>query len=235
MTTDHVGTINSELMVEAPLSIDRIRRAYDLYSHFYIQLAVPLERRPRMRGLDAAGIGSRDTVLEVAVGPGAALLEILKRVGKETTVYGVDLSPKMLTKARRVVQAAGYTNVDLREADTRHLPFPDGTFDVLYNSYMLDLMPVEDMPLILGEFRRVLKPGGRLSLVNFSKKDWGRRNWYERLYTALPTRWVPYLLGGCRPVFMEGLVREAGFTDVRQEFVPNVIPAEVVTARKPSA
>lgn len=221
------------IMIEAVAPTDQIRRAYNCFSYFYGSLAAPLERRPRMLALEQASILPQDRVLEVAVGPGATLLEIAKRVDRANVVYGVDLSPKMLEKARRLVNAAGYTNVNLREADARQLPFPDDTFDVLYNSYMLDIIQLKDMRVVLGEFRRVLKPGSRLVLLNFSKQDGTRLTRWERLYMGLPRRWVPYLFGGCRPVLMKDLVREAGFSEVRREFVPHILPSEIVTARKP--
>src|SRR3989304_6153608 len=140
-------------MIEAKAPTHRIRRAYNVWSYFYGPLVAPFEHKPRMLGLEKAGIQPQDKVLEVAVGPGVTLTEILKRVDRATVVYGVDLSPRMLEKARRRVSAAGYANLDLREADTRQLPFPDDTFDVLYNSYMLDLIPLQDMPVVLGEYR----------------------------------------------------------------------------------
>jgi demethylmenaquinone methyltransferase/2-methoxy-6-polyprenyl-1,4-benzoquinol methylase len=220
-------------MIEAKAPTHRIRRAYDLFSLFYGGLVAPLERKPRMLSLEKAGIQPHDKVLEVAVGPGATLTEILKRVDRTTVVYGVDLSPKMLEKARRRVSAAGYANLGLQEADARQLPFPDGTFDVLYNSYMLDLIPLGDLPVVLGEFRRVLKLGGRLVLVNMSKENDGVLTWYERLYQRLPARLVPYLLGGCRPALAENLVEQAGFCEVTRDYVRNILPSEIVTARKP--
>ena len=220
-------------MIEAKAPTQRIRRAYDFFSLFYGALVAPLERKPRMLGLEKAGIQPQDKVLEVAVGPGATLAEILKRVDRTTVVYGVDLSLKMLEKARRRVSAAGYANLDLQEADARQLPFPDGTFDVLYNSYMLDLIPLGDLPVVLGEFRRVLKPGGRLVLVNMSKENEGVLTWYERFYQRLPARLVPYLLGGCRPALAEDLVNQAGFREVTRDYIRHIFSSEIVTARKP--
>jgi ubiquinone/menaquinone biosynthesis C-methylase UbiE len=220
-------------MIEAKAPTQRIRRAYDLFSLFYGALVAPLERKLRMLGLEKAGIQPQDRVLEVAVGPGVTLTEILKSVDRATVVCGVDLSPKMLEKARRRVSAAGYTNVGLQEADARQLPFPDGTFDVLYNSYMLDLIPLKDLPVVLGEFRRVLKPAGRLVLVNMSKENEGALTWYERLYQRLPARLVAYLLGGCRPALTEGLVKQAGFSEVKRDYIRSILPSEIVTARNP--
>lgn len=221
-------------MIEAISPTDHIRRAYDIRSYFYGRMIAPFEYTPRMLALDRADIRPGQKVLEVAVGPGATLLEILKRGAEPDAVYGVDLSPKMLQRARQLVKAAGYANIALREADARQLPFPDDTFDVLYNSYMLDLMPLRDMPLVLNEFKRVLKPGGHLVLVNLSKKNESSYTWWERVYTHLPGPLVPYVFGGCRPVLVEGLVKDAGFCEVRREFVPHVMPSEIVTARRPS-
>jgi len=222
-------------MIEAKSPTASIRRAYNLWSLWYGRLAVPLERRPRMLAVDRLAIQPQDRVLEVAVGPGATLLEVLRRVDRASVVSGVDLSPKMLEKARRLVQSAGYTNVDLREADARQLPFPGAAFDVLFNSYMFDLLPLEDMPIVLGEFRRVLRAGGRLALVNMSKREAAVRTWSERFYTWLPGRLVPYLMGGCRPVLMEDLVRGSGFSEVRREFIDQFIPSEIITATKADA
>lgn len=220
------------VMIEAQAPPEAIRRAYDLWSRWYGWLGVPLERRARMLALDEVAVRPGERVLEVAVGPGATFVEILRRVGPAGTVTGVDLSPRMLESTRRRARRAGWTEVDLEEADARRLPQPDGTFDILFNSYMLDLIPLGEMPDVLGEFLRVLKPGGRLALVNFSKRAAGRRTLWEKFYEALPRRWVPYLAGGCRPVVMAETVRRVGFRDLRRRFVPGFIPSEVLIARK---
>lgn len=221
---------NDGLMIEAPVTVSAIRSVYDLWSLFYGSIVVPMERKPRLRGLELAAIQPQDRVLEVAVGTGAALLEILKRVDKANVVYGVDLSPRMLERARRAAAKAGFSNANLRQGDARSLPFDDNSFDVLFNSYMLDLIPLDDLPVVLGEFRRVLKSGGRLVLVNMSKDQ--EITLWERLYRATPARLVPYLYGGCRPVLIAQLAREAGFRDVQREFIRNTIPSEVVVGRK---
>lgn len=211
-------------MVEAPVETDKIRNVYNLFSRIYF-LAAPLEKKARMRGLELAQIKPTDRILEVATGLGNTFLEMLKRVDPANTVYGVDLSPVMLGKTRKRAVKNGYSNFDLREGDARHLPFADNTFDVVYNSYMLDLVPLADMPVVLGEFHRVLKADGRLVLVNLSKRD-ASPIFYEKIY-----RWMPYLLGGCRPVLMESWVKQVGFSDVQREFV-NMPPSEIVTAVK---
>ncbi len=227
-----MNPINDELMIDAPVvtASDTLQKVYNVLSRFYGFTAAPLERKPRLRGLELVSIQPQDKVLEVAVGPGATMLEILKRVDRTNIVYGVDFSSGMLEKTRHTVTKAGFFNVDLRQSDARSLPFEDNTFDVLYNSFMLDLIPLAEMPVVLGEFRRVLKNGGRLALVNLSK-DKGI-SLSEKLYQATPDRLIPYLFGGCRPVLMAEHTRAAGFRDVQREFIKNIIPSEVVVGRK---
>ncbi|MBM4275425.1 MAG: methyltransferase domain-containing protein [Deltaproteobacteria bacterium] len=212
-------------MVEAPVEVDKIRKVYNIFSRIYF-LAAPLEKKARMRGIELAKIKPNDRILEVAPGLGDSFLEMLKRVDPANTVSGVDLSPAMLEKTRKRALKNGYSNFDLREGDARHLPFTDETFDVVYSSYMLDLIPLADLSRILGEFHRVLKTDGRLVLVNLSKKDVSPV-FYEKIY-----RWMPYLLGGCRPVLMASFVKHEGFSDVNREFLNLPIPSEIVTAVK---
>ena len=122
----------------------------------------------------------------------------------------MDLSHRMLDKARRATAKAGFTNINLHQSDARSLPFEDNFFDVVFNNFMLDLIPLDDMPIILKEFWRVLKNGGRLVLVNMSKDKDGM-TFYEKVYKATPVRLVPYIYGGCRPVLMAEHTRQAGF------------------------
>ena len=221
-------------MIDAKSSTEQVRRVYDLWSRFYGPVAERFERMPKRMALEMAAIQPREAVLEVAVGPGKVLLQILNKVDAANTVFGVDLSPKMIDQARRLVSAAGHSNVDLRVADARCLPFTDATFDVVYNSYMLDLIPLADMPVVLEEFRRVLKPGGHMVLVSLTKEHADQCSWWEWGYRLLPSTLATYVFGGCRPVLMRELVERAGFCDVNREFVRQWMPTEIVTARKPS-
>jgi demethylmenaquinone methyltransferase/2-methoxy-6-polyprenyl-1,4-benzoquinol methylase len=217
-------------MIEAPVATDAIRRAYDVLSPVYGWCVAPLERKPRLRGLELGEIKPEDRVLEVAVGTGATMLEILKRVDKTNIVSGVDLSHRMLQKTRRAVAKAGFSNVELYQADARSLPFEDGCFDVLFNSYMLDLIPLAEILVVLAEFRRVLKDNGRIVLVNMSRGREMTR--WEKLYRATPHRLIPYLYGGGRPVFTEESARRAGFREVRRELIHHGFTSEIVIGKK---
>lgn len=214
-------------IIEAPLKVSQIRRLYDFASHFY-SLANLIEEKHHARALELTQVQPNDKVLEVAVGLGYTFLKILKKVNKTNTIYGIDLSPKMLEKTRKLVTKNGFSNFKLEEGDARKLPYPDETFDILYNSYMLDLTPLADISIILKEFHRVLKKGGKLVLVNFSKKD-SSPVFTETLYKINPSLWF-----GCRPVLTESYVKEVGLKDVERE-VPKFffsLPSEIVTAKK---
>lgn len=213
-----------------PFDPDRVCRAYDRRSWLYGKLVAPLEIKNHRRAIKKAKIRPTDKVLEVAVGPGRAFLEIVMRIDRDNIAFGIDAAAGMVAIARRTLVAAGYHNFDLREGDARKLDFANDSFDMLYNAYMLDLIPFAEMAGILAEFRRVLKPGGRLVLLNMSKKNDEGRSWYERLYRGLPAWWVLNVMGACRPVLMEEFVQQAGFENVEREFIGGVIPSEIITA-----
>ena len=140
----------------------------------------------------------------------------------------------MLALTEQRLRAHGYSQFQLKEGSASHIPYPSNTFDVLYNGYMLDLIPEGEMPGILAEFKRVLKPGGRIILLNMSKADKETVLFREKLYQFLPPKLVLYLMGGCRPVLMEDLTLRAGFNQVRRTYLGGKAPSEIVTAAKPA-
>jgi demethylmenaquinone methyltransferase/2-methoxy-6-polyprenyl-1,4-benzoquinol methylase len=220
-------------IIDSVPSPRQIRRAYDLWSFCYDRVAAPLEHGPRQRGLELADLRPGEHVLDVGVGTGAITLRMLSRLGRTGRIWGVDLSLRMLWKARRKIAAGGYSNADLLGADARSLPFRDSAFHVVYSAYVLDLLSLSDIRLALAEFHRVLVPGGRLILVNMSKVHPHRIGWMERVYRTAPKSWAACLLGGCRPVVLEGLVLQSGYCNIGREFVRDLIPSEILFAKRP--
>jgi ubiquinone/menaquinone biosynthesis C-methylase UbiE len=210
-----------------------LQRAYDRRRWVYSKTIAVVELPYHQRALELAAVQPGERVLEVAVGPGLTLLELARRVGPGTSVHGVELSAGMLAMTRARLAKAGVPEPDLRQADARQLPFADAQFDVVYNAYMLDLIPEADMAAILAEFRRVLKPGGRLVLLNMSKADATASDARERWYRRLPRVLTLYVLGGCRPVLMAPAVQAAGLTEVRRLYMAGQAPSEIVTAVRP--
>jgi demethylmenaquinone methyltransferase/2-methoxy-6-polyprenyl-1,4-benzoquinol methylase len=213
-------------VIEARGQQRALTRAYNFFSFLYGRAAAGLEREAVNRGLGQADVRPGERVLEVAVGTGLVHARLARRLGASGSLVGVDLAPRMLRVTRQQLPGAR-----LARADARQLPFADGAFDLVWASYLLDLIPAEEMAPLLEEFRRVLRPAGRLVLVNFSKNGGGLTRW-ERAYQMTPTALVPYLFGGCRPVEAEPFVRAAGFVEVEREFIPGGLDSEIITARK---
>lgn len=219
-------------MIEAhKYSTDQLKKAYNSRSWLYDKVVAPLERGCHGAAIEATHISPGEKVLEVAVGPGNTFVTLAGMVGRQTTIFGIDLSPDMLALARDKMHAAGFENFVLEQGDSRRLPFASNYFDLLYNAYMFDLIPGAEMATILLEFKRVLKPDGRLVLLNMSKKH-DLPNLHEFLYQYLPAKLVLYLAGGCRPVMMVAEVEAAGFSKVERVYLAGRRPSEIVTAIK---
>lgn len=222
-------------MIEAiRVGHDRVKGAYDRRSRIYDRAVAPYEWKFHVEAIEALAPRPGEKVLEVAVGPGRATVEIARRVRPSGSVVGVDLSTGMLEVARARAAAEGIGNVEFQEADAARLPFPDARFDALYNAYMLDLVLLDEMPGILAEFGRVLKPGGRLVLLNMSKREEGERTLRELLYRILPESTVLNVGGACRPVLMAEGVAKAGFERVKRRFLGGAFGSEIVTGHKPA-
>ncbi|MEO5820592.1 MAG: class I SAM-dependent methyltransferase [Vicinamibacteraceae bacterium] len=214
---------------------EAVCRAYDFWSHFYDVVAAPWEYGARAQALATLPGGVGSSVLDVGIGPGSNFFKVAKAAGPGATVYGVDLSRKMVRKASRRLRRSGIGTARVMEADAVTLPFANESFDTVLSSYLLDLMPIEVIACALTEFLRVLKPSGRAVLVNLTKLAADRTTWYERCYQALPAMGQAYVFGGCRPVRLAHLVSAAGFLAANRTIVQHGLASEILVARKPAA
>lgn len=213
-------------MLDAKLEKSRVAAVYRKIAPSYDLWARLTESKARDRCLELADIQDGENVLEVAVGTGLAFEKILQKKPSGRN-EGIDLTEAMLARAERKAAKTGSKNYRLRVGDAYELDFPDDTFDVLINNYMFDLLPEQDFPAVLGEFVRVLRPGGRLAMVNMTKgKQWYNGIW-ERIY-----RINPALLGGCRGVLLFPYLERAGFVQIKREYVSQfTFPSEIVCAK----
>jgi ubiquinone/menaquinone biosynthesis C-methylase UbiE len=207
---------------------ERVIGAYTRLAPVYEAWARLTEARPRRRVLELAAPREGEAVLEVATGTGAQLVELARRNPSGRTV-GVELAEGMLVQNRKRLAEAGLEQrVELVPASALELPFEDRSFDLVVNSYMLDLLPRDDIPRALAEFRRTLRPGGRIVLSNMTVGE--RRR--HRVWDALYARGVN-LTANCRGVLAAPVLEGLGFEDVRREFVSQCsFPTEIVAARK---
>ncbi len=218
--------MNQEIL-EARYTHEEIVQKYNWIAPIYDLFGILMESKAHQRAIDMAAIKNGEKILEVAFGTGLNFVEILKR-NPQGWVNGIDVSMKMLEKARKRISKTGQKNYTLYLGDCRHLPFEDGTFDILMTQYLLDILPVEDFIPILLEFRSVLKDGGRIVLVNMTKGERWLNKIYEEIYKLKPP-----LLAGCRGVMAQPFLEEIGFKEFQREFVSQLgFPSEVVLGVK---
>jgi len=139
-----------------------------LYDLFVALLTVGRAGALRDRTIELAGIAPSDDVLEVGCGTGEIAMRAKAHTGATGAVAGIDPAPEMIGVARQKAAQAG-VDVDYRVAAVEALPFRDATFDVVVSSLMLHHLPEDLKPRALAEIRRVLKPDGRLVVVDFKQ------------------------------------------------------------------
>jgi SAM-dependent methyltransferase len=174
--------------------------------------------------LDAAGITTGSTVLDVAAGAGGQSLAAARRVGPSGHVLATDISPAILDHAAAAAAAAGLANIATRELDGERLDVDPASFDAVISRLGLIYFP--DQPGTLAGQYRALRPGGRIAAIVYSTPD---RNAFfaipvsiirrrAQLPPPVPGQPGPFSLGG--PGVLEAAFRAAGFRDVGSQTVP---------------
>jgi SAM-dependent methyltransferase/predicted DsbA family dithiol-disulfide isomerase len=156
----------------------------------------------------AMAIGPGDTVLDIGSGSGTDVLFASLRVGPSGTVYGLDITPAMIAKARANIERMGARNVQILEGDATDIPLPDASVDVVTSNGVLNLVP--DKPAAFREIFRVLKPGGRLQLADIIvQEDVGA------VCGLNPQLWADCIGGAAVEREYLDTIGGAGFQDVR--------------------
>jgi ubiquinone/menaquinone biosynthesis C-methylase UbiE len=215
------GRIKQDARVEQK----QIASVYDDIAPFYDIWGKLTESRARNRAIELADIRDGQSILEVAVGTGLAFHEIVKRNPNGANT-GIDLSMGMLEKAKKRLRRIPEANYSLGTGSAFHLNVEDGSIDTLVNNYMFDLIRFEDMDKILAEFKRALKAGGKLVLVNMTEGEGFGSKLYEYIYTVSPK-----LMGGCRGVRLTERLLSHGFHVASREYYQQMLfPSEVILA-----
>ncbi len=221
--------IPSQRMLDAKVSQEEIKRIYDKLASVYDIWGKLTESRARNRAIELAAIGDDQNILEVAVGTGLAFYEIAQR-NSHGQNRGIDLSPGMLEKAKKRLKQLAGTNYSLEIGTAFDLPARTESIDLVFNCYMFDLISYGDMDAVLAEFKRVLKPGGKLILVNMTNGESAGSRLYEFIY-----RLSPKTMGGCRGVRLADRLRQHGFRVATREYYEQMLfPSEVILAYKPA-
>jgi demethylmenaquinone methyltransferase/2-methoxy-6-polyprenyl-1,4-benzoquinol methylase len=162
---------------------DRIAGVYDLLNS---AMTAGLHHRWRQRAVDIAGVGPGSRVLDVATGTGDLALELARRVAPAGEVVGSDFSEGMLAHARRKAGAA----IDLRFewGDALDLAYADDSFDAATVGF--GVRNFSDLARGLAEMVRVVRPGGRVVVLEFTTPtrpplSWFYRLWFDRVVPQL--------------------------------------------------
>ncbi len=175
-----------------------------------------------------------EDVLDIGSGPGYLAREVAQQVGPSGAVWGVDPSESMLATAARLETGEHAATLRFGIGDAVNLPFPDGSFDAITATQVYEY--VADMPAALAEARRVLRPGGRLLILD---TDWDSLVWHssdpDRMRRVL-VAWDEHLADPYLPRRLGRLLTGAGFTVARRRvhpvlnagYDPNTLSAGVI-------
>ena len=156
----------------------------------------------------AKAIRPGNTVLDVGSGSGTDVLFSTLLVGDSGKVYGLDMTPAMIAKARRNIAAMGAKNAEIVEGNATKIPLPSATVDAVTSNGVLNLVP--DKAAAFAEIARVLKPGGRLQLADIVVQS-------DVAATCgiNPQLWADCIGGASVEKDYLAFIEEAGFKDVK--------------------
>jgi len=161
-------------------------------------------RELRQRTAYLAQLQPGEQVLDVGCGTGTLAIEVARRVGPAGRVAGVDPGTEQIARARSKA-ARRHVPIDFQIGVIEQLPFPDQTFDVVFSTLMMHHLPAGVKRQGLAEIARVLKPGGRLVIADFTHKK-------ERQGQA-----ARFHAGGSRMHDLAAIVSDAGFDQMETE------------------
>lgn len=174
---------------------------FDVFGRHLVSLAAP---RPG------------DVVLDAGCGRGAATLPAAEAVGERGRVEAIDLAPAMVA----LLSAAAPPNVTAAVGDAEWPDFADGTFDLVLSAFVIFMLP--DPARALRRYRALLRPGGTVALSQFPEQPpskWMRVGQVIGRYLDGPPPFRPGSSPVSSPEGLAAALRDAGFSDVRQETV----------------
>jgi ubiquinone/menaquinone biosynthesis C-methylase UbiE len=217
----HQHSHEASMLLHRPRQYDRLART------------IMLGREAKLRGwtLDLADVQPGHAILDVGCGTGTLLVAAAERVGPSGAAHGIERSPEMLAHARDKARARG-TAVELIEGSADELPYPAASFDAVLCTLVLHHLPETMQETAIQEMCRVLRPGGRLVLV-----EWQQPNSILRALAS--PMFLVYMLHNFRSsgspfdrLGIEARLRELGLENVdRYSFGAGAVGAVVGTAK----
>jgi demethylmenaquinone methyltransferase / 2-methoxy-6-polyprenyl-1,4-benzoquinol methylase len=213
---------SEEFATEVRGMFDRIAGVYDLMNS---AMTAGLHHQWRQRAVDRAQVGPGSDALDICCGTGDLALELRRRIGPDGRVVGSDFSEPMLDLARRKSGEEGLP-VEFGWADALDLPYGDASFDAVTIGF--GARNLADLDRGLAEMGRVLRPGGRLVILEITRPQ---REPLASFYSLWFDRLVPvigslagdpdaysYLPNSVRtfpkPQRLAAMIEAAGFTEI---------------------
>jgi demethylmenaquinone methyltransferase/2-methoxy-6-polyprenyl-1,4-benzoquinol methylase len=214
---------SEEFATEVRGMFDRIAGVYDLMNS---AMTAGLHHEWRQRAVDRAQVGPGSNALDICCGTGDLALELRRRIGPDGRVVGSDFSEPMLELARRKSGEEGLP-VEFGWADALDLPYGDASFDAVTIGF--GARNLADLDKGLAEMARVLRPGGRLVILEITRPQREPLSsfyslWFDRLVPVIgslagDSDAYSYLPNSVRtfpePERLAAMIDGAGFTEIR--------------------
>jgi ubiquinone/menaquinone biosynthesis C-methylase UbiE len=177
-------------------SKEETKAFYNKIAKVYDALAEHSEAPVRKAGLEMLHSQPGQRILEIGFGTGHSLIEVARSVRPSGKVFGIDLSEKMVEISQKRIDEEGMGKwVALSCGDALHLPYESKSLDSVFMSFTLELFDTPEIPVVLGECRRVLKPEGRIVVIGMSRalpegllmEFFGRTAIFRIISTAAPS------------------------------------------------
>jgi demethylmenaquinone methyltransferase/2-methoxy-6-polyprenyl-1,4-benzoquinol methylase len=215
-------------ILPVPRTKEEAKQAYNRLSKFYDYTLGLLGRKYSKMALERLSVV--ETVLEIGFGTGHCLKWIAKLVGPAGKVYGIDISPEMIEKTKKRLEKVGLANrAELCCGDATCLPFDERTFDAVFMSFTLEVFDTPEIPGMLDQIKKLLKPGGRLGVIDMSKEN--GESVFLKVYEWLHNKCPKYV--GSRPIYAEQCLIDAGYRIKSKEKIKIYrLPAEIIVATR---
>ena len=165
---------------------DSVADRYDLMNDL---MSVGIHRLWKRFTIELSAVRPGQTVLDIAGGTGDLSARFSKLVGAEGKVILADINASMLQVGRdKLLDAGAFGNLHMVQCDAQYLPFPDNSVDCITIAF--GLRNVTDKALALRSMERILKPGGRLLILEFSKPT---SPLLEKIYDTYSFRILPMM------------------------------------------
>ena len=174
----------------------------------------------RVDVLAALDVRPGERVLDIGSGPGLLAAALAAIVGSEGRVWGIDISEPMLEMARR--RCESYPQARFDQADASKLPYPDSSFDAVVSTQVYEY--VADMPTALAELFRVLRPGGRVAILDTDYDSLVIHTEDAERMARVLSAWDEHFVHRGLPRVLARLLRDAGFEIGRRSAIPILNP-----------